>query len=148
MAIEYARRFDAHEIMLRNFSLVLEGLIGAVIGVSGVWIFHYILDVNASYITSHKALTAIVGTLGMLFFANIVYSTKLSEPREYGLLVLGIACGIFLQAIIYLRNPCSDDCSTDFLPKLGACVILMVDGFTSFYRKPSTSTIDKPATGG
>lgn len=46
--------------MVRKPTLVLGGLVGAV-GISGVWIFHYILDVNAAYITSHKALTAIVG---------------------------------------------------------------------------------------
>jgi hypothetical protein len=62
--------------------------------------------------------------------------------------VLGTACGIFLQAIIYFKNPCPDDCSTDFLLKLGGCVILMVDGFTSFYRKPSTAMSGKSESSG
>jgi len=99
-------------------------------------IFHYILDVNAPYISNHKPLVMIVGTLGMLFFAKVVYESKIRNSRVYGLLVLGIACGIFhFKPSCILRNPCPDDCSTDFILKLGACVILMVDGFTSFYRK-------------
>jgi hypothetical protein len=120
------------------FNKILMGvamLAGGLIGGYGAWIFHYILDVNAPYISNHKPLVMIVGTLGMLFFAKVVYESKIRNSRVYGLLVLGIACGIFIQAILYLKNPCPDDCSTDFILKLGACVILMVDGFTSFYRK-------------
>jgi hypothetical protein len=69
------------------------------------------------------------------FLRHIVHDIKIRKPRSYGLLVLGIACGIFLQAIVYFKNPCPDDCHTDFVLKLGACVILMVDGFGNFYRK-------------
>ena len=132
--------------MLKKLVTVLSGLIGAAIGISGVWVFHFILDVNVVFITKHRILTAFVGTLGLLVFGNVVYSTKSSKPRSYGMLVLGIACGIFLQAIFYFKNPCPDDCSTDFLLKLGGCIILMVDGFTNLYRKPQAMPAQKPMT--
>ena len=131
--------------MLKKILLAIAAFVGIAIGRFGAWIFHYVLDANASFITSHKWLAALVGTLGLLFFAHIVHQNKIKKPRTYGLLVLGIACGIFLQAIVYFRNPCPDDCHTDFVLKLGVCVILMVDGFSSFYRKPPERTIEKAA---
>jgi len=131
--------------MLKKILLTVAAFVGVVTGGFGAWIFHYVLDANASFITAHKWPAALVGTLGLLFFANIVHHIKINKPRTYGLLVLGIACGIFLQAIIYFRNPCPDNCHTGFVLKLGACVILMVDGFSSFYRKPAERTIERAA---
>jgi cytochrome c oxidase assembly factor CtaG len=131
--------------MLKKILLTVAALAGIAIGGSAAWILHYVLDANASFITGHNVLTALVGTLGLLFFAHIVHDIKIQKPRTYGLLALGIACGIFLQAIVYFKNPCPDDCHTDFVLKLGVCVILMVDGFSSLYRKPAEQTIEKPA---
>ena len=131
--------------MLKKILLTVAALAGIAIGGSATWIFHYVLDANTSFITSHNVLVALVGTLGLLFFAHIVHDIKIQNPRTYGLLVLGIACGIFLQAIVYFKYPCPDDCHTDFVLKLGACVILMVDGFTSFYRKPAERSVEKLA---
>src|SRR5262249_54055781 len=82
---------------------------------------------------------AFVGSIALLLFGNIIYQAKRRNPRTYGLLVLGIACGIFLQAIFFFKNPCDDDCNTDFVLKLGGCLILMVDGFGSFNRKPAAT---------
>ncbi len=121
--------------MFKKIILILACLVGALLGGFGAWILHFIIDVNVPFITSHTVLIGFVGTLGLLFFANAVYNIKADHPRAYGLLVLGVACGIFLQAVIYLKNPCPDDCTTDFDLKLGACAILMVDGLTAFYRR-------------
>jgi hypothetical protein len=130
--------------MLKKVPLILGGLIGTAIGIFGASIFHHIINADATFITSHTCLTA-VGVLGLLYFANIVYSTKVIHPRSYGVFVLGVACGIFLEAIIYFKNPCKDGCSTDFLLKLGACVILMVEGFSAFYRKPVERSPERSA---
>ena len=87
--------------MLKKFLVVIAALCGGAFGDFGAWVFHYILDANADYITGHKWLVAFVGTAGLLFFGNIIHDTKIRSARIYGLLVLGIACGIFMQAIFY-----------------------------------------------
>jgi len=126
--------------MLKRVLFVIAVLVGGVIGGYGSWVFHYILDANAAFITRNKWLAAIVGSLSLLFVASIVHDTKHGNPRAYGLLVFGIACGIFVQAVFYFTNLCMDDCNTDFVLKLAACVILMVDGFGSYYRRSAQST--------
>ena len=90
-------------------------------------------------------LTGSVGIIGLLFFSHIVRDTKVRNPRSYSLLVIGIACGIFLHAIIYFKADCADDCQTDFLLKLAGCVILVVDGFSSYYRKPVAAAKEESA---
>lgn len=134
--------------MLKKIIFVLAALTGATIGVLGVWIFHFIIEANAPFLTHHRWLAACVGAAGLLIFANIVYETRNRHPRTYGLFVLGIACGIFMQAIFYFPDVCPDACNTDFVLKLGACVILMVDGFASVYRKPANESATTTAKTG
>jgi hypothetical protein len=125
--------------MGRRILMVIAALAGGLIGGFGSWIFHFILDANGQWIISHNVLAILVGSLALLFFAKGIYGTKIRNPRSYGLLVLGIACGIFIQAIIYFENPCPEDCKTDFVLKLAVCMILMVDGFSSYYRQAGRS---------
>jgi hypothetical protein len=129
--------------VLRNIVLVLSVLLGCAIGGFGMWVFHFIIEADAQFLTNHRTLSAVVGIFGMLMFANIIWESKKRSPRGYGLLVLGIAVGIFLQSIIYFPGHCDAACSTDFTLKLGACLILMVDGFASFHSgsvKPTNDT--------
>ena len=65
-------------------------------------------NANVPFITSNTVLIGFVGTLGLPFFANAIYNIKADHPRAYGLFVLGVACGFFSQAVIYLKNPCPD----------------------------------------
>lgn len=85
--------------MLKRVFFVIAVLVGGVIGGYGSWVFHYILDADAAFVTRNKWLAAIVGSLSPLFVASIVHDTKQGNPRAYGLLVFGIACGIFVQAV-------------------------------------------------
>ena len=95
--------------MFKKIILILACLVGALLVGLGAWIFHFIIDVNVPFITSNTVLIGFVGTLGLPFFANAIYNIKADHPRAYGLLVLGVACGFFSQAVIYLKNP-SPDC--------------------------------------
>jgi hypothetical protein len=63
--------------------------------------------------------------------AKAVYDTKQRNPRTYGLLALGIGCGIALQAISSIPLTSSDASHADFLLRLAAAVFLMVNGFGS-----------------
>jgi len=118
--------------------MALAVLIGAATGAFGTWVFHYIIEANAAYINTHRPLVLVVGTLGLLAFSKVVYDIKGRNARSYGLLLIGLGCGIFIQAILYFKESCSDDCSTDFILKLVVCVIVIVDGLTHYSRKSET----------
>jgi hypothetical protein len=121
--------------MLRKIVLVLAIIVGCVAGGGGGWIFHFVIEANAHFLTQHQWLSASVGVAMLLLLSRSVYESKRRSPRFYGLFVLGIAAGIFIQAIFFFPEACPELCNTDFKLKLGGCLILMVEGFGSFYRE-------------
>lgn len=121
--------------MGNKLALCVAALAGALIAVLGVSVFRHIIEADSAYIINNKTLVSIVGVLGLLFFSKVVHDARLSAPRFYGVFLLGVACAIFLQATIYFKASCSDDCGTDFLMKIAVCVIMMVDGFSGYHRK-------------
>jgi len=67
--------------MLKKFLVVIAALCGGAFGDFGAWVFHYILDANADYITGHKWLVAFVGTAG--YFSAILSTTRKYAARAF-----------------------------------------------------------------
>lgn len=120
--------------MRRKLVFVVAVLVGGLLGGEGAWVFHYVLNVDVQYLGQHPWLVGTFGLATFLMIANAAFGFKNANPRLYGLFVLGIGAGIFLQATSYLPVQCTDSCHTNLIVKLGACLLLMVDGFGSFYR--------------
>jgi len=125
--------------MLRKLVLVISGAVGAVIGVGSMWVFHYILDANPAFITAHRVLCGFVGVGALLVIGQTAFSLRNEKPRIYGLFVIGIAAGLFVQAIALFPTNCLDDCQTDFTLKLATFLILIVDGYSSYSRKATVA---------
>lgn len=75
--------------MLKRVLFVIAVLVGGVIGGYGSWVFHYILDANAAFITRNKWLAAIVGSLNRHGGTQFVHEIKSAVPVAFGLNVLG-----------------------------------------------------------
>jgi hypothetical protein len=125
--------------MFRKLVLVISGAVGAVIGVGSVWVFHYILDANPAFITAHRVLCGFVGVGALLCIGQIAFSLRNEKPRIYGLFVMGVGAGLFVQAIALFPTVCGDDCQTDFTLKLATSLILIVDGYSSYSGKTTAS---------
>jgi hypothetical protein len=102
------------------------------IGGAGALTLRHLISTDQAFITTHRWLTVFVGTVGLLLVSFIARNFRLRNLRVYGLVLLGISCGIFIEAVAYFKPDCKDDCQTYFLLKLAGCVILVVDGFSSY----------------
>jgi peptidoglycan/LPS O-acetylase OafA/YrhL len=125
--------------MLRKLILGVAILAGCLIG-AGAWVFHLIVDRNLHFLTSHPWLSSIVGAGFLLMLAKAVYDTKKRNPRVYGLLALGIGCGIALHAIGNIPLTSPDASHSNFLLRLAAAVFLMVNGFGSLHPELERSS--------
>jgi hypothetical protein len=120
--------------MLKKVLFVIAALAGGLVGAQGAWVFHYVVSVDVRYLGQHPWQVRTFGLVMFLALANAIYAFKTHNSRFYGLFVLGIGIGVFLRSISSLPGSCPDACQADFIVQLAVCLILMVDGFSSFYR--------------
>jgi hypothetical protein len=120
--------------MLRKLVLAVAIFAGCLIGAGGAWVFHVIIDRDLHFLTNNALLSSIVAAGFLLILAKAGYDTKKRNPRVYGLLALGIGCGIVLHAIGDISLTSSDASHSDFLLKLAAALFLMVNGFGGVHR--------------
>jgi hypothetical protein len=64
----------------------------------------------------------------------------MKSHAPYGLFVIGIGLGLFVQSIALFPITCGDDCQTDFTLKLATFLILIVDGYSAHFRKASLTS--------